>query len=277
MESEGGMRMDYIIIGGDARFGWLARLLRRRGETVGTTFREAVEGVPALDAAALARAKRAIVNIPPRLAGSDLSLDELLALMPEDATVYACGPGHPHEDGRVVDLWSDEAMILENAALTAEGALAAAMKASDTALRDMRCMVIGWGRIGRALTELLVGLGAKATVASRSETGRNRAVERGAEAVPTGEVTAALPGHRLIFNTAPGMVLDADALRCADGDAMIVDLASPPYGVDLFAAWDLGLRAWREPALPGRYCPRSAARALLNAIDRSERGGEFND
>lgn len=269
--------MDTIIIGGDARFGWLARLLRQRGETVGTVFREPVAGVPSVDVTALTRAKRAVVNVPPRLAGSDMSFDDLLALLPEDAAVYACGPGHPAPDGRVIDLWADEALILENAALTAEGALSAAMKASDAAVRCARCLVIGWGRIGRALAELLVGMGTRVTVASRSEQGRNRAVERGAEAVATAHVADALPGHALIFNTAPGMVLDAEALKRADADALIVDLASPPYGVDLTAAWDLGLRAWREPALPGRYCPRSAARALLKAIDRSERGGDCDD
>ena len=82
-----------------------------------------------------------------------------MALLPESATVYACGPGHPDGDGRVIDLWANEALIRENAALTAEGALVAAMRASDTAIRDARCLVIGWGRIGRALTERLVGLG----------------------------------------------------------------------------------------------------------------------
>lgn len=265
--------MDYVIIGGDARFGWLARLLRQRGEAVGTIFREPIDEVPALDAAALARAKRVVVNDPPRLTGSAMSFEALLAALAEDATVYACGPWHP-SGARAIDLWSDEALIWDNAHLTAEGALAAAMRASDTAIRDSRCLVIGWGRIGQSLTELLVALGARVTVASRSQTGRNRAVERGAEAVDTLKIAEDLPGHRLIFNTAPAMVLDRAALKNADADAMIVDLASPPYGVDLPAAWDMGCRAWREPGLPGRCCPRSAALALLRAIDRRERGGD---
>ena len=54
-------------------------------------------------------------------------------------------------------------------------------------------------------------------------------------------------------------------------DAMIIDLSSAPYGVDLDAAREMSLRAWREPKLPGRYCPFSAARALLRAIIRAER------
>ena len=59
-----------------------------------------------------------------------------------------------------------------------------------------------------------------------------------------------------------------DAVAEAKPNALIMDLASPPYGVDLHAAWNLGLRAWREPGLPGRYCPESAARALARAILR---------
>ena len=149
------------------------------------------------------------------------------------------------------------------------------MRASRTALKRMCCMVIGWGRIGRALTELLEGVGARVCVASRDQAHRNRAAERGAQTVDTRELIQALPGKRLIFNTVPAMVLDGEALRHADDDAMIVDLASPPYGVDLRAAWARGLRAWREPALPRRYCPESAAAALLAALLRSEREADY--
>ena len=269
--------MDHVIIGGDERFAWLARLLHWRGVEVGTIFREPVPDVPDLGADELRNATTAVVNYPPKLPESGMTFEELLAELPGDARIFACGPWHPDEDARVIDLWADEALTRENARLTAEGALASAMQASESALRDMRCMLIGWGRIGQALTELLVAMGARVTVASRLAAGRNRAVERGAEAVYTGEIVDALPGHQLIFNTAPGMVLDAAALKSVDREVMIIDLASPPYGVDLRAAWDMGLRAWREPGLPGRYCPRSAAMALLAAMERCDRGGKRHE
>ena len=117
--------------------------------------------------------------------------------------------------------------------------------------------------------ELLVAMGAHVTVASRTAAHRRRAIERGAEAASTGSIALSMPSHRLILNTAPERVLDAAALERADDDAMIIDLASPPYGVDLRAAWSRGLRAWREPGLPGRHCPESAAKALLAAMDRA--------
>lgn len=258
--------MDYGIIGGDGRLACLVDLLSKRGKVVATFCRE---GQNNAGLEALTEANNLVVNCPPKVTGGALAFEEVLALAREDARIFSCGPGHPEEeDGRVIDLWADEQLILDNARLTAEGAVAAAMRASDRALGDTHCLVVGWGRIGRALTELLVGLSAGVTVASRSEQGRHRAVERGAEAVDTASIGAALPGQGLVFNTAPAMVLGEDALIHADGDAMLIDLASPPYGIDLAAAWKLGLRAWREPALPGRYCPRSAAQALLNAMER---------
>ena len=255
--------MAYVIVGGDGRFEHLARLLKDRGERV-----ETVGGADELEAA-LSAAENVVVNCPPKVNGAAPDFGDILAGARPDARVFACGPGHPAVgDGRVIDLWADEALILENAALTAEGAVAAAMGASEVALRNARCLVVGWGRIGRALTELLVGMGAGVAVASRSPAGRNRAVERGAKAVATADIASALPGRGIVFNTAPSLVLDAAALRRADRDALLIDLASPPYGIDLAAAWALGLRAWREPGLPGRYCPGSAARALLEAISR---------
>jgi dipicolinate synthase subunit A len=263
--------METIIIGGDARFEQLARLLSERGKSVGVIGSEACSWANAVGMEALKRAKAVAVNCPPK---ADVRLADVLSLIRKDAKVLCCGPGHPDiGDDRLIDLWADEALLLENARLTAEGALASAMRASTRALAGMECMVIGWGRIGRALTEMLVALGARVTVASRTAANRNRAVERGAEAADTAGIADALPGRKLVYNTAPAMVLDAAALACADPDAMLIDLASPPYGIDLRAAWNRGLRAWREPALPGRYCPHSAARALLDAIDR-QLGGE---
>lgn len=262
--------METIIIGGDARFEYLARLLTERGESVGVYGRDAYSRVKAADRTALGSADTIIMNCPSK---SDLKLKDVLEGVSGAAKVIACGPGHPEtDDRRVRDLWADEALLCDNARLTAEGALASAMRASTRALAGMNCLVIGWGRVGRALTETLVAMGTRVTVASRTPAGRNRAVERGAEAADTARIAGALPGRKLIFNTAPAMVLDGAALEQVDPDAMLVDLASPPYGIDLRAAWNRGLRAWREPGLPGRYCPQSAAEAILNAMDRSERG-----
>ena len=261
--------MNYIVIGGDERYAQLARLLKERGRRVGIWGREALPGVPAVEEVALKEANCLIAGCPARMRDGALSPETLLKRMSLGAKLVLCGPGHSDtEDDRVVDLWMDEALISENAGLTAEGAISAAMRASSRALRDMRCLVVGWGRIGRALTDRLVALNTSVAVASRRAQGRNGAVERGAEAVDTGTIGNSVSGFGLIFNTVPEFVLNEAVLSRVDRNAMIIDLASPPYGVDLHAAWKLGLRAWREPGVPGRYCPESAALALLRAMER---------
>ena len=86
--------------------------------------------------------------------------------------------------------------------------------------------------------------------------------------MPTDEAAAAITGHNIVFSTPPAMVVDKAVVKNADKDAVIIDLASPPYGVDLDAAREMGVRAWREPALPGRYCPENAADAIFEALVR---------
>ena len=116
-----------------------------------------------------------------------------------------------------------------------------------------------------------MALGARVTVASRGTAGRNRAVERGAEAIPTACVTQVLPGQEIVFNTAPAKVLDEAALRRADGGAMLIDLASLPYGIDLPAAWSLGLRA--RPAGALLSPERGAGAAGRHRTARTVKGG----
>ena len=140
------------------------------------------------------------------------------------------------------------------------------MKDSPDALRDACCLVIGWGRIGGALAKMLTALGAEVTVASRSEKTRCAARKCGMQAVDNADLTEVLPEMDIVFSTPPSPVLDEKQLGCTKRDVRIIDLASAPYGVDLDAARKLNRKAWREPGLPGRYCPRSAARVLAEGV-----------
>ena len=187
--------MDYAILGGDARNAYLTRMLCANGCDARWIdgFDCGVPGVPRGVREELGEARAAVLNWPYPGDG------EILSRLPSGAQVYFCGPAAP--DGisrrlRSVNLWADEQLLAENAWLTAEGAISAAMAAGDASLRECACLVVGWGRIGRALTEMLVGLSARVTVASRSERGRNGAVMRGAQSVATEEIAEALPGKK---------------------------------------------------------------------------------
>ena len=166
---------------------------------------------------------------------------------------------------KLLRVLQDEAYTQENAALTAEGALFTAVARMNRALRDSQCLVIGYGRIGKALTRLLRAMGATVTVAARREESRR---EAGENSVSIGEMPKALPRMDAVFNTVPAPVLGEEKLRHVKPSCVLIDLASAPYGIDRDAAEALGLKAYLESGLPGRYCPLSAAETLLNYLER---------
>ena len=60
-----------------------------------------------------------------------------------------------------------------------------------------------------------------------------------------------------------------EVLKHVKKDAVMMELASPPYGIDMHAAEKLGLQVHLEGGLPGRYCPQDAAGIWLDYIERS--------
>ena len=58
------------------------------------------------------------------------------------------------------DYYEDETFTVKNAYLTAEGALQLAMASIKGSIRRAKCAIVGYGRIGRALGEMLKAVGA---------------------------------------------------------------------------------------------------------------------
>ena len=154
------------------------------------------------------------------------------------------------------------------ARLTAEGAVVRAGERSRWALMGARCAVTGFGRIARALVKRLMAMEARVTVAARRAEARMEAEAAGAEALPMEEMASALDGALFVWNTVPSPVISPRDLSVLPVGAVLMDLASPPYGFDLDQARRMGITASRERGLPGRYCPQSAGSILFDAVLR---------
>ena len=168
-------------------------------------------------------------------------------------------PDSPHQIAppswrQGVPYYKDEIYVIENAALTAEGALELLMRRSNRGLANMQVLVSGFGRIGGFLAGMLASLGARVTVAARSESARAAARARGYGAVDFGHIPAVLDG---VVNTVPAPVLDGDY-----GGALCIDLASAPGG------WATDAPVLRAPGLPGLYAPKAAADVMAEAVYR---------
>lgn len=268
--------MRYAVLGGDLRFVHLVDMLKEGGRDA-RGFLQGQAGGQETPLRELKARDCIITNWPLRcqMAQEECSEAEIMENIAPGSVLLICGPKFPARrrwDLQYINLWQDETLLRENAWITAEGAVASAMQRIGRPLSGLGVLVVGCGRIGRALVEILRKMDAKVTLVSRSEAKRREMQAQGVHAIPLEGIPDALPGHRLVFSTPPAMVLPEEALNYADRDALIVDLASPPYGVDLDAARKLGLQAVREPGLPGRCCPMAAARAIYGAVLRWEEG-----
>ncbi len=68
----------------------------------------------------------------------------------------------------LIDYYSREDFMLQNAIPTAEGAVKVAMEDCKKTIHKSSCLVVGYGRVGKALAKLLKNMGANVTVSARN-------------------------------------------------------------------------------------------------------------
>lgn len=214
---------------------------------------------------------------PPTDPPHDLRLAALIEAMTPDQRLFGgrIPPAVKTEaEGRgiaVCDYADEEIYAIRNALPTAEGALVLAMRALPVTLAGCRVGVLGYGRIGRVLCRMLHVLEARVTVAARKPADLARIVVDGATplaiASTEGHSTlSALRDCRVIFNTVPHRILDADTVPHLRRDVCIIDLASAPGGIDPQLALDRGLHLIRAPGLPGKCAPETAGEIIAETV-----------
>lgn len=164
------------------------------------------------------------------------------------------------------DYFAREELALLNAVPTAEGAIQIALEEMPVTLHDARVLVVGFGRLGRALAPRLRALGARTWVAARSYAQRAMAQGMGLETEGLDRLGEWLCSFDLVVNTAPAPVLGVEELAALKQGALVIDLASRPGGVDLPAAAALGVRVIWALSLPGKVAPVTAGRYIKDTV-----------
>jgi len=212
------------------------------------------------------------------LSGTQLEKERILARLPAcRCAIHGGGvdAGELSMAEKTLNPAQDETFLRANARLTAEGAVARAMGRQGVALLDAVCVITGFGRIGQELAVRLVAMHAFVVVCARSEAQMRMAHDVGAHPVPLSEIASACRRADVIFNTVPAHVLGKAALERIPEGTMVIELASPPYGMNIELARHMGVSVFMESGLPGRYAPQSAGAALFHALERAmEEGGE---
>lgn len=203
---------------------------------------------------------------------SDLTIENIFQQAKKGSLIFAGGipkefQKRAEEKGIVcVDYLKDESIAMQNTVATAEGILAEAIKRSPRNLYKSDCLVLGYGKCGSTLVSYLKKFFCNVTVYEKEPSVAACAVVAADKAADVMELPKCLMEAQYIFNTIPSLVLPKAMLEYVRKDALILDLASAPGGVDYKAAEKMGIQAVLLPGLPGRYAPLSSAEILADGI-----------
>ena len=273
------------IIGGDLRQIYLAKKLQKDKNEVFVCGFENFVGFDKLKLKSLkisdlissskyiilpvpASRNKKVINAP--FSNSDIVLSEKLFSNLKNKVVFAGIVSSLIEDVKpsglyIRDYYQREDFLIPNALLTAEGAVSIALKEYGKSIFSSRCLVVGFGRIGKILAKLLKNMGAKVTVSARSVKDVSLAKISGFETTNVSKISEKTD-FDLIFNTVPALVLNEGVLGYLSSARMIIDLASSPGGTDKLAAEKLGIKLIPALGIPGKCFPEAAGEIIADVI-----------
>lgn len=276
----------FAIVGGDMRQGHLAELLAADGHTVRAYALEKYNFTdPVMKSYNLQELTRKVdcIVLPLPVAGeagtlnTPLSmnthlLEDIFNLFHTGQTVVAGKVDHNlfEKAGRsgvqLFDYLEREEFSVANAIPSAEGAIQIAMEELAITLRQARCLVVGFGRIGKLLAHYLHGFGTDVTVSARKYGDIAWINAYGYHAENTLDLKGRLGEFDVIFNTVPFEVLNAELLSELKENCVCIDLASKPGGIDFNTAKKLGIKVIWALSLPGKVAPVTAGMIMKQTI-----------
>ena len=270
--------MKIAIIGGDKRTLYAGKLLEENGfECQWFGFNKEIcenRGIECKPSAkdALTKAKAVLLPLPwerdgtinAPLSDTKIRFGEVFPYIERNCLIL--GGMLPQRNENSVDYSQREDFLLYNAVTTAEGAIALAITDTDFSIFGANITVIGYGRIGSYLAKCLRELGANVTVISRSLKSRALAETHCFNAVGFDLCEAPLREADIIFNTVPHRIIEKRELGWMKKDALIIDLASLPGGVDERECDEMGIRLIRALGLPAKTSPKTAGETVFRTV-----------
>ncbi|HEY7927826.1 MAG TPA: dipicolinate synthase subunit DpsA [Candidatus Dormibacteraeota bacterium] len=168
----------------------------------------------------------------------------------------------------------------------AEGVLRLLIEVTRRILREHRILVVGYGVTGAVILDHLVAVRCTPAVTTRHPRALERARQCGATPVAYADRVAAMADADIVVNTVPSPDAVPREAFAALRDRIVIDIASPPGGIDHEAAraagvqvhWPRGLAGGRAPLTAGdaqyAFVARAmAARQSVPATIASSEGG----
>lgn len=254
-----GDNMRILVIGGDRRMLYTCRSLENSGFTVDTLglYENDSGDISSADVILLpVPVTRDGVNINCALSGKIIPLD-IINGSRKNTKVF--GGGKLSIDN-YTDYLSLDGYALKNAVLTAEGAIAYAVENTDYSLWKSRVLVIGYGRVGKVLTDRLKGFNADLTVSARNERDFAMLDTIGIKHIKTQKIEH---NFDIVFNTVDIKHSEVTAKSLAG--SLFIDLSSRG-GFDIGTAEKYNIRYIKLPSVPAKCAPKTAGEIIAETV-----------
>ena len=167
---------------------------------------------------------------------------------------------------KVIDITKREELAVLNAVSTAEGTIKIAIEETPKNLHGSNILILGFGRIGKILSNMLKGMGANVSCEARKHSDLAWIKAYGYEPIPISNLKENLNRFDVIINTIPYIILDKDNLENVKKEAIVIDLASSPGGVDRDAIKQKQIKFIWALSLSGKVAPVTAAEFIKETL-----------
>lgn len=283
------MSTSFSIIGGDLRTIKLAKMLANEGNRIYTYGLEKAEELKDNSNIIFTeKISRAIpkdvevvigpipftsngININAPFGEKEISIREMIHYL--EGKILIAGSISPEiydmandEYIEIIDIMKREELAVLNTISTAEGAIEIAISNTNKIIHGSEVLILGFGRIGKVLARKMAGLSAKVTCAARKDEDLAWIRAYGHKETNINALGENLSQYDIILNTVPHLVLNKERLQYVKKDALLIDLASNPGGIDKKEAKELKLKLVWALALPGKVAPVTTAEFIKDTI-----------
>ncbi len=165
-----------------------------------------------------------------------------------------------------VDYGNREDFCLYNADITAEALISVIMDKLPVTVSGIKCLILGYGRIGKALSKKLSDLGADVTVTARKSSDRAMIdIQRFGYSKTSGLIDS---GHSydVIVNTIPVNILREETFQQLKKTCLVIDASAYPGYINKEYAKNYGISVEGAFSLPGKYAPSTAGKIIADVI-----------
>ena len=169
------------------------------------------------------------------------------------------------EKNNTIFKYCTEDFLVKNAYLTAKATIKIIKENIGLDLKNKKILICGFGRLGKELTKILKDNNQNLLVSARNEADLKKIKSLSIKYVNTNKIEET-SDHDIIINTIPSLIFSENILKKTAKNALLIDLASNPGGVDKKAVKKLATNYIHALGLPGKFYPEESAKIIKDKI-----------